>query len=133
MNKRNKAKAQADRELRRNGEGYLDLTAYEAIKRADAELEGKDNSKKKKTTKGMTYDIHPYEKGRGMTLKQYIKWKLKVLDELCVEMTEEEENYLRSLTSEAAIDAYVLVIVATHTINTGFIHKVISEFRQSFP
>ena len=28
-----------DRELKRNGEGYIDPTAYEAIKRAEAEAE----------------------------------------------------------------------------------------------
>ena len=103
----NSAKKIEERELKRNGEGYWDPTAYKAIKRADAELEGKKSSKKKdKTGTHRQYYVGPYEKTRAMSLKQYIKWKLKVLDELCIELTEEEEQHLRSLGSEAEVDAY---------------------------
>lgn len=103
----NKVKAQADRELRRNGEGYLDLTAYHAIKKADADLEEKRNpeEKKKNRPRGFVHASN-YDSGRHMTLKQYIKWKLKILSELGLDLTEEEENYLRSLKNEIDIDAY---------------------------
>ena len=90
-----------DQELKRNGEGYLDLTAYHAIKKADADMEGK---KKEKTKKRVYSDA--YDRNRSMTLKQYIKWKLKVLDELGIELNEEEEAYLRSIKTEYEIDAY---------------------------
>ena len=55
-----------DRELKRNGEGYLDLTAYHAIKRAD-----KDCDDKKKVVKH--YSIGPNEKPKAMTLPMYKK------------------------------------------------------------
>ena len=91
-----------DRELRRNGEGYLDLTAYYAIKRVDAELEGEKMNKKGKR-EGY---YGPYETGRGMTLKQYKKFKLKILDELFVKYTDEEKAHLESLTSEVEVDRF---------------------------
>lgn len=34
-----------DRDLRRNSEGYLDLTAYEAIKKADYDLDAERHRK----------------------------------------------------------------------------------------
>ena len=90
-----------DQELKRNGEGYLDLTAYHAIKKADADIE----CKKKEKTKKRGYS-DAYDRNRSMTLKQYIRWKLKVLDELGIELNEEEEAYLRSIKTEYEIDAY---------------------------
>lgn len=102
MNKRKKIE---ERELRRNGEGYYDPTAYEAIKKADAELEGKKDSKKKEK-KQRQYYVGPREEKTTMTLKQYKKWKLRILDELCVNMTEGEKAYLNALPTEAEVDAY---------------------------
>ena len=102
----NKVKAQADIELRRNGEGYWDPTAYHAIKKADADLEKKRNPGGKKKTRPRGFYVGPHDRDRKMTLKQYIKQKLKILSELGLELTEEEENYLRSLKNEIDIDAY---------------------------
>ena len=87
----------AERELRRNGSGYYDPTAYKAIKRADG-----DPVKKKKRS----YYIGPYDASRGKSLKQYIKEKQQILDDLCIEMTEAEREYMKSLKTEAAVDAY---------------------------
>lgn len=95
-----------ERELKRNGEGYLDLTAYHAIKKADAELEGRKGTSKKKEQKPRQYYVGPHDRDRTMTLKQYKKWKLKILDELCVKLTEEEKAYLNSLKTECDVDAY---------------------------
>lgn len=91
-----------NRELRRNGEGYLDLTAYYAIKRADADKEER-TLEKKKANRGF---VGPYETGKAMPLKQYKKWKLKILDELFVKYTDEEKAHLESLTSEMEVDRY---------------------------
>ena len=93
-----------DRELRRNGEGYLDLTAYYAIKHADAELE--ERTLKKEKAKANRGFVGPYETGKAMPLKQYKKWKLKILDELFVKYTDEEKAHLESLTSEIDVDHY---------------------------
>lgn len=102
----NKVKTQADRELRRNGEGYLDLTAYHAIKKADADLEEKRNPGGKKKGRPRSCYRGPYEEPKKLPLTRYIKQKLKILSELGLELTEEEENYLRSLKNEIDIDAY---------------------------
>lgn len=102
MNKREKIE---ERELRRNGEGYYDPTAYKAIKKADAELEGKKDSKKPKNPQRQYY-VGPHDRDRVMTLKQYKKWKLKVLEELCIVLTDEEKDYLNSLGSESDVDRY---------------------------
>lgn len=86
-----------DRELRRNGSGYVDPTAYKAIKKADG-----DPVKKKKRS----YYIGPYDASRGKSLKQYIKEKQQILDDLCIEMTEAEREQLKDLKTEAAVDAF---------------------------
>lgn len=93
-----------ERELRRNGSGYYDPTAYKAIKRADAELEGKKSKRKEKPVR--QYYVGPHTDSPTRPLKSYIKWKLRVLDELGIVLTEQEEKYLRSLKSEIDIDAY---------------------------
>lgn len=103
----NKGKNLEDLRLRRNGEGYWDPTAYEAIKRADAEMEGRKHPKKKKKEQPAKVGYgDPYEKGRGMTIKQYIRWKLKVLNELGVNPTDEDKARMSLMTSEYEIDAY---------------------------
>lgn len=92
----------ADRELRRNGSGYMDLTAYKAIKRAD-----KDKEKRPmKNRRQRGYYVGPYEEPRKVPLKRYIKGKQQILDDLCIEMTEAEREYMKSLKTEAAVDAY---------------------------
>jgi hypothetical protein len=100
----NKEKNLEDLRLRRNGEGYWDPTAYEAIKRADAELEGKKTDKKKRPKR--TVYNGPYEPQRGMSIKQYRKWKLKVLEELGMPVTDAEKAYIESLETEYEIDAF---------------------------
>lgn len=94
-----------ERKLKRNGSGYWDPTAYEAIKKADAELEGKKKTKKKTgPVRGAYYG--PYEQGRAMSIKQYRKYKLKVLDELGIELTDEEKAYFNVLETEYEMDQY---------------------------
>lgn len=92
-------------ELMKNGEGYYDPTAYEAIKKADAELEGKRNSTKKKRPERSEYR-GPNETMRFGSIERYIKWKLKVLDELCIKVTDEEKKHMESLKYEYEVDQY---------------------------
>ena len=98
-----------DRELRRNGEGYLDLTAYYAIKRADGKTEERKNMGK--TGRKKNSYCGRYETGKSMTLPQYKKHKLKILDELCVKITDEEKAYLQSLRYESDVDRYARKLI----------------------
>ena len=95
-----------DQELKRNGEGYLDLTAHHAIKHAD-----KDYDDKKKIVKH--YSIGPNEKPKAMTLPMYKKRKLKILNELGIELSSEEELHLKSLKTECDIDKYAHRLIMT--------------------
>ena len=46
-----------------------------------------------------------------MSLKRYKKWKLKVLDELCIELTDDERAYLNALPTECDVDAYAHCLI----------------------
>lgn len=94
-----------ERELKRNGSGYLDLTAYKAIKKADAKKRKKKGPNKNRKKCGpKSYGASDMNKNRS--LKQYKKWKLKILGQLGIKLTEEDEKYIMSCTSERAIDKY---------------------------
>ena len=43
---------------------------------------------------------------RVMTIEQYIKVKLKILGQLHVRLTEEQERHMRSLKTEGDVDRY---------------------------
>ncbi len=96
-----------DRELRRNGEGYLDLTAYHAIKKADKDIVvDEPKPKKKRKRKGPVKTKGPYDTWNPTSLKIYINRKIKILEQLGVELDDHEIAHLKSLTNEIAVDLY---------------------------
>lgn len=72
-----------DRDLRRNGEGYIDLTAYEAI---------------------MNVEREEY-------MKEYINEKIEVLKDFCIFLNKKQLKHIRSLKTEADVDKYAKYLI----------------------
>ncbi len=44
-------------------------------------------------------------------MNDYIKWKLKILKELNIKLTDEQKEHIKSLHTEIAIDNYVKPLI----------------------
>lgn len=48
---------------------------------------------------------------RKMSLKSYRKMKLRMLEDFCIKLTDEERARANTLTSEAALDQFCITIL----------------------